>query len=196
MPLPKRRKVKKTKKEKSPTLGEERHQKASPESDALKQHLVLQRDLAKQATIDREGFRQRLTELERRLEEAQKDKKDIYEEMIRQYQQFQRKTDGQIERLEAEKQNLQEQLAACQKTLQRSEEDRAKISAEKDQAVAQMQQKAEEMEKECRRILHETLDQVLSKLQATKLGWNTEATLIHSEYKDVLKEFGLNPLEI
>ncbi|XP_070621676.1 dynein regulatory complex protein 12 isoform X4 [Erythrolamprus reginae] len=165
MPLPKRRKVKKTKKEKSPTLGEERHQKASPESDALKQHLVLQRDLAKQATIDREGFRQRLTELERRLEEAQKDKKDIYE-------------------------------AACQKTLQRSEEDRAKISAEKDQAVAQMQQKAEEMEKECRRILHETLDQVLSKLQATKLGWNTEATLIHSEYKDVLKEFGLNPLEI
>ncbi|XP_070621671.1 dynein regulatory complex protein 12 isoform X1 [Erythrolamprus reginae] len=154
MPLPKRRKVKKTKKEKSPTLGEERHQKASPESDALKQHLVLQRDLAKQATIDREGFRQRLTELERRLEEAQKDKKDIYEEMIRQYQQFQRKTDGQIERLEAEKQNLQEQLAACQKTLQRSEEDRAKISAEKDQAVAQMQQKAEEMEKECRRILH------------------------------------------
>ncbi|XP_070621675.1 dynein regulatory complex protein 12 isoform X3 [Erythrolamprus reginae] len=123
MPLPKRRKVKKTKKEKSPTLGEERHQKASPESDALKQHLVLQRDLAKQATIDREGFRQRLTELERRLEEAQKDKKDIYE-------------------------------AACQKTLQRSEEDRAKISAEKDQAVAQMQQKAEEMEKECRRILH------------------------------------------
>ncbi|XP_034281188.1 coiled-coil domain-containing protein 153 isoform X2 [Pantherophis guttatus] len=176
--------------------GEERHKEASPEADALKQHLVLQRDLAKQARIDREGFRQRLTELERNLEKAQKDKKDIYEEMIRQYQQFQRQSDSQIQRLEAEKQNLQVQLAACQKTLQRSEEDRAKISEEKDKAVAQMQQKAEEMEKECERILHDSLDQVLSKLQATKLGWENEATLIHTDYKNALKDFGLNPLEI
>ncbi|XP_032086022.1 coiled-coil domain-containing protein 153 [Thamnophis elegans] len=196
MPLPKKRKVKKTRKQKPSTLGEETHNKASPEADVLKQHLVLQRDLAKQAMIDREGFRQRLTELERDLEGAKKDKRDIYEEMIRQYQQFQRQADGQIQRLEAEKQNLQEQLAACQKTLQRSEEERAKISEEKDQAVAQMQQKAEEMEKECERLLHDSLDQVLSKLQATKLGWETEATLIHTECKNTLKEFGLNPLEI
>ncbi|XP_070808699.1 dynein regulatory complex protein 12 [Pituophis catenifer annectens] len=196
MPLPKKRKVKKTRKQKSSTLGEERHKEASPEADALKQHLVLQRDLAKQARIDREGFRQRLTELERDLEKAQKDKKDIYEEMIRQYQQFQLQSDRQIQRLEAEKQNLQEQLAACQKSLQRSEEDRAKILEEKDKAVAQMQQKAEEMEKECERILHDSLDQVLSKLQATKLGWENEATLIHTDYKNALKEFGLNPLEI
>ncbi|KAM3830513.1 dynein regulatory complex protein 12 isoform 2-T3 [Vipera latastei] len=154
MPLPKKGKVKKTRKQKSSALGEERHKKASLEADALKQLLVLQRDMAKQAMIDREGFRQRLTELERDLEAAQKDKKDIYEEMICQYQQFQRQTDTQIQRLEAEKQNLQEQLAACQKKLQWSEEARAKISEEKDKAVAEMQQKAEEMEKECERILH------------------------------------------
>ncbi|XP_058050828.1 coiled-coil domain-containing protein 153 isoform X1 [Ahaetulla prasina] len=154
MPLPKKGKVKKARKQKSSTLGEERHKKASPEAVALKQHLVLQRDLAKQAMIDREGFRRRLTELERDLEEAQKDKKDMYEEMIRQHQQFQRQTDSQIQRLEAEKKNLQGQLAACQKTLQRSEEDRANISEEKDKAVALMQQKVEEMEKECERILH------------------------------------------
>ncbi|KAL7981581.1 hypothetical protein Chor_005669 [Crotalus horridus] len=127
-------------------------------------------------------------------------------EMIRQYQQFQRQTDTQIQRLEAEKQNLQEQLgiytnvclteAACQKKLQRSEEDRAKISEEKDKAVAEMQQKAKEMEKECERTLHDSLDQVLSKLQTAKLGWETEASLIHTEYKNMLKEFGLNPLEI
>ncbi|XP_039206552.1 coiled-coil domain-containing protein 153 isoform X1 [Crotalus tigris] len=196
MPLPKKGKVKERKKQKSAALGEERHKKASLEADALKQHLVLQRDMAKQAMIDREEFRQRLTELERDLEEAQKDKKDIYEEMIRQYQQFQRQTDTQIQRLEAEKQNLQEQLAACQKKLQRSEEDRAKISEEKDKAVAEMQQKAKEMEKECERTLHDSLDQVLSKLQTAKLGWETEAALIHTEYKNMLKEFGLNPLEI
>ncbi|XP_058050830.1 coiled-coil domain-containing protein 153 isoform X2 [Ahaetulla prasina] len=196
MPLPKKGKVKKARKQKSSTLGEERHKKASPEAVALKQHLVLQRDLAKQAMIDREGFRRRLTELERDLEEAQKDKKDMYEEMIRQHQQFQRQTDSQIQRLEAEKKNLQGQLAACQKTLQRSEEDRANISEEKDKAVALMQQKVEEMEKECERILHDSLDQVLSKLQATNLGWETEATLIHTEYKNTLKDFGLNPLEI
>uniref|UniRef100_A0A8C5SNA4 Dynein regulatory complex protein 12 n=1 Tax=Laticauda laticaudata TaxID=8630 RepID=A0A8C5SNA4_LATLA len=195
MPLPKKRKVKKTRKQKSSVPGEETHKKASPEADALKQHLVLQRDLAKQAMIDREGFRQRLTELERELEEAQKDKKDIYEEMIRQYQQFQCQTDSQIQHLEAEKQNLQEELAACQKSLRRSEEEQAKISEEKERAEAQMQQKAEEMEKEWERILHDSLDQVLFKLQATKLGWEKEAALIHTEYKNALKEFGLNPLE-
>ncbi|ETE68439.1 Coiled-coil domain-containing protein, partial [Ophiophagus hannah] len=106
--------------------------------------------------IDREGFRQRLTELERELEEAQKDKKDIYEEMIRQYQQFQCQTNSQIQCLEAEKQNLQEELGIYPK---------------------------------------DSLDQVLSKLQATKLGWEKETTLIHTEYKNALKEFGLNPLE-
>ncbi|KAG8141586.1 hypothetical protein E2320_007185 [Naja naja] len=117
MPLPKKRKVKKTRKQKSSVP-------------------VLQRDLAKQAMIDREGFRQRLTELERELEEAQKDKKDIYEEMIRQYQQFQRQTDSQIQRLEAEKQNLQEELAACQKSLRQSEEERAKISISEEEKEA------------------------------------------------------------
>ncbi|XP_063167338.1 coiled-coil domain-containing protein 153 [Candoia aspera] len=197
MPLPKKGKVKKTRKQKSSALGEEKHQKATLEAaDALKQHLVLQRDMAKQAASDREGLRQRLTKLETELEGAQKDKKDIYEEMIRQYQQFQRQTDTRIQRLEAEKQNLQEQLAACQKNLQRSEEDRAKILEEKDKAVAAMQQKVEKMETEYERILHESLDQVLSKLQSAKLGWETEATLLHTEYKNLLKEFGLNPLEI
>ncbi|KAM6432197.1 dynein regulatory complex protein 12 isoform 2-T2 [Liasis olivaceus] len=195
MPFPKKRKVKKTK-QKSSALDEEIPKKATMEADALKQHLVLQRDMAKQAMADREGLRQRLTKLETDLEEAQKDKKDIYEEMIRQHQQLQRQTDIRIQRLEAEKQNLQEQLAACQKNLQRSEEDRAKILDEKDKVVAEMQQRAERMETEYERILHDTLDQLLSKLQTTKLGWETEATLLHTKCKNTLKEFGLNPLEI
>lgn len=41
-----------------------------------------------------------------------------------------------------------------------------------------------------------SLDCVLSKLQTAKLSWEKEATLTHLEYKDQLKEFGLNPLEI
>ncbi|XP_053126141.1 coiled-coil domain-containing protein 153 isoform X3 [Hemicordylus capensis] len=98
-------------KQKKTTLpDEEKYQKTVLEVDTLKQHLVLRRDVARQAMADSEGLKQKLADLEKALEAAQGDKKDIYEEMIRQYQQLQRQTDTRIQRLEAEKENLQEQL--------------------------------------------------------------------------------------
>ncbi|XP_066495640.1 dynein regulatory complex protein 12 isoform X3 [Tiliqua scincoides] len=117
-------------------------------------------------------------------------------EMIRRYQQLQCQTDARIQHLEAKTQNLQEQLAACQEDVRQSRADRAKTLEEKDEAIVQMQSKIDNMESEYEKILHASLDCVLSKLQTAKLIWEKEATLIHLEYKNQLKEFGLNPLEI
>ncbi|CAM4612757.1 unnamed protein product [Lepidochelys kempii] len=67
---------------------EEKYRKAALEVDILKEHLALRRDVARQVKADSEGLKQR--QLERELEMSRDDKKDIYEEMIRQYQELQR----------------------------------------------------------------------------------------------------------
>ncbi|CAM5171891.1 unnamed protein product [Eretmochelys imbricata] len=69
---------------------EEKYRKAALEVDILKEHLALGRDVARQVKADSEGLKQRQLELERELEMSRADKKDIYEEMIRQYQELQR----------------------------------------------------------------------------------------------------------
>ncbi|XP_077775473.1 dynein regulatory complex protein 12 isoform X3 [Podarcis muralis] len=76
----KKGKGKKSSKQKKNTgPDEEKYRKAVLEVDTLKQHLVLRRDMARQAMADSEGLKQRLLDLEKELEEAQGDKKDIYE---------------------------------------------------------------------------------------------------------------------
>ncbi|KAH0623313.1 hypothetical protein JD844_031521 [Phrynosoma platyrhinos] len=181
---------------KKPVPDEEKYKKTELEVDTLKQYLVLRRDMARQAMADSEGLKQKLADLEKELEEARGDKKDIYEEMVRRYQQLQRQADTRIQWLEDERKNLQEKLAACQEEMRESQQDKARMLEEKDKAIAEMQRKIDEMETEYEKILHASLDHVLSKMQTTKLSWEKEATGIHLEYKDRLKEFGLRPLEM
>ncbi|XP_042331004.1 coiled-coil domain-containing protein 153 isoform X2 [Sceloporus undulatus] len=118
-----------------------------------------------------------------------------YLEMVRKYQQLQRQADTRAQWLEDERKNLQEKLAACQEEMRQSQQDKARMLEEKDKAIAEMQRKIDEMETDYDKILHASLDHVLSKMQTTKLSWEKEATGIHLEYKDRLKEFGLRPLE-
>ncbi|XP_033027920.1 coiled-coil domain-containing protein 153 isoform X2 [Lacerta agilis] len=164
-PAKKGKGAKAAKQKKNTGPDEERYRKAVLEVDTLKQHLVLRRDIARQAMADSEGLKQRLLDLEKELEEARGDKKDIYE-------------------------------AACQGDLLQSQLDKARMLEEKDKAVAEMQRKVDEMETEYEKILHGSLDCVLSKLQSAKLTWEKEATVIHMDSKHQLKDFGLNPLHI
>ncbi|XP_061448630.1 coiled-coil domain-containing protein 153 [Rhineura floridana] len=195
-PTKKTKGKKAVKQKKNTGPDEEKYRKTVLEVDTLKQHLVLRRDMARQVMADSEGLKQRLEDLEKELEEARGDKKDIYEEMICQYRQLQHQTDTRIQNLEAETQNLQAQLATCQKDLSQSRADTGRMLEGKDKALAEMQRKIDEMETEYEKILHGSLDCVLSKLQSAKLSWEKEATVIHMEYKHRLKDFGLNPLEV
>ncbi|XP_067326884.1 dynein regulatory complex protein 12 isoform X1 [Anolis sagrei] len=193
----KKGKAKKAGKAKKKTVpDEEKYKKTELEVDTLKQYLVLRRDMARQAMADSEGLKQKLVDLEKELEEARGDKKDIYEEMIRKYQQLQHQADSRIQRLEDEMKSLQEKLVACQEELQQTQQFNAMLVEEKDTTIAEMQRKIDQMETEYEKILHASLDQVMSKMQVVKLSWEKEATGIHMEYKERLKEFGLRPLEM
>ncbi|TFJ99176.1 Coiled-coil domain-containing protein 153 [Platysternon megacephalum] len=175
---------------------EEKYRKAALEVDILKEHLALRRDVARQAKADSEGLKQRLLELEQELEMSRDDKKDLYEEMIRQYQELQRQTETRIQQLEIETKQLQEQLATCREDIQQARAEREQVLGEKDQTIAELQGKINAMETEYEKILHCSLDRVLSKLAAAQGCWEKEATAMHMEHKERLREFGLNPLEI
>ncbi|XP_067418863.1 dynein regulatory complex protein 12 [Emydura macquarii macquarii] len=175
---------------------EEKYRKAALEVDILKEHLALRRDVARQAKADSEGLQQRLRELERELELTRDDKKDIYEEMIRQYQELQRQTETRIQQLETETKQLQQELATCRQDIQQAREDREQLLGEKDQTIVELQGKIDAMETAYEKILHGSLDQILSKLAAAQGCWEKEATALHLEHKERLREFGLNPLEM
>ncbi|KYO35734.1 coiled-coil domain-containing protein 153 [Alligator mississippiensis] len=68
------------KKKQPAAAGEaEESRKTALEVDTLRRHLVLRRDVARQAKADSEGLQLRLQELEQELETAREDKRDIYE---------------------------------------------------------------------------------------------------------------------
>ncbi|KYO35733.1 coiled-coil domain-containing protein 153 [Alligator mississippiensis] len=116
--------------------------------------------------------------------------------MIRQYQELQRQTETRIQCLEAEVTQLQEQLAVCRQQSQQAREESERTLGEKDRSLTELQAKIDTMKTEYEQILHGSLDGVLAKLASAKLRWEREATAIHMEHKERLRDFGLNPLEM
>ncbi|GAB0199689.1 coiled-coil domain-containing protein 153 [Grus japonensis] len=154
------------------------------------------RDRAWRAKADNEGLKKRLWDLEKALEQAREDKRDIHEEMTRQYQELQKQTAAHSQRLEAKVKSLQEQLATRLRESQQTQEMATQALAERDRTIAQLQGRLGAMEKEYEKTLHGSLDLVLAKMAEASRRWEEVATTIAVEHKERLQEFGLNPLEI
>ncbi|KAM6334567.1 dynein regulatory complex protein 12 [Alca torda] len=149
-----------------------------------------------QAKADNEGLKRRLWDLEKALEQAQEDKRDIREEMTRQYQELQKQTAAHSQRLEAKVKSLQEQLATRLQESQKTQETATQALAERDRTIAQLQGKLYAMEREYEKILHGSLDLVLAKMAEAGQHWEEVGTTVAVEHKECLQEFGLNPLEM
>ncbi|NXT50896.1 CC153 protein, partial [Pluvianellus socialis] len=149
-----------------------------------------------QAKADNEGLEQRLWDLEKALEQAQEDKRDIHKEMTRQYQELQKQTAANSQRLEAKVKSLQEQIATRLQESQQIQDTATQALAEKDKTIAQLQGKLNAMEMEYEKILHGSLDLMLAKMAEASQHWEDVRTTIAVEHKERLQEFGLSPLEI
>nr|XP_047919543.1 coiled-coil domain-containing protein 153 isoform X4 [Anser cygnoides] len=170
--------------------------RAAPEADSLGEHRAPWRDTAQWARADSEGLRRRLWELERALEQARDDKRDMHEEMSRQYRELQRQTAAHSQRLEAKVNSLQEQLATRLQESQQSHQAATTALAERDRTITQLQGRMSAMEREYEQILHASLDLVLAKLAGARQHWEEQGTAIALQHKQRLQEFGLNPLEM
>ncbi|NXL31986.1 CC153 protein, partial [Glaucidium brasilianum] len=154
------------------------------------------RDTVWQAKADNEGLKRRLWDLEKALEQAQENKRDICEEMARQYQELQKQTAAHSQRLEAKVKSLQEQLAARLWENQQTQETASWALAERDRTITQLQGRLDATEMEYEKILHGSLDLVLAKMAEASQRWEELGTTIAMEHKERLQEFGLNPPEI
>ncbi|XP_050767044.1 coiled-coil domain-containing protein 153 [Gymnogyps californianus] len=176
--------------------AEEKHRKAALEAEMPKEHLVPWRDMTWQAKADNGGLKRRLWDLEKALQQAREDKRDIHEEMTRQYQELQKQTAAHSQRLEVKVKSLQEQLATRLRESQQTQETATQALAERDRTIAQLQGRLNAMEREYEKILHGSLDLVLAKTAEASRHWEEVGTTIAVEHKERLQEFGLNPLEM
>ncbi|KAK6467933.1 coiled-coil domain-containing protein 153-like [Huso huso] len=175
---------------------QEKYKRSTLDVAVLKEHLALRRDVARQAQACSHSLKSRLAVLEKELDEEREDKKDINADLTRQYKSMQMETGVRVHQLEIEVSRLRQQLALCQQDLQGEREERQRTVQEKDATIAELQGKIDNMETDYERILHDTLDSLLSHLAESKLRWVDESTALHFNNKERLADFGLNPLDI
>ncbi|ROL53336.1 Coiled-coil domain-containing protein 153 [Anabarilius grahami] len=189
----------------------EKPQKSTPEKDdglsekyrrsvldvaVLKEHLALRSSVARQATAVRDDLKSQIRDLEQVLSQERSDMKDISADLNRQYKSMETDLQAKVSRLEVSVDLLETQLAECQVKLKSERERQEKTEAEKDAIISDLQSKLDRMESECEKILHGCLDSLLSHLAETRLQWEEQSTVIHQEVKDMLSDFGINPLHI
>ncbi|XP_040339225.1 dynein regulatory complex protein 12 isoform X2 [Herpailurus yagouaroundi] len=84
----------------------------------------------------------------------------------------------------------------CQREAEAAREGAEQALRERDQTLAQLRAHVADMEAKYEEILHGSLDQLLAKLRAVKPQWDGAVLRLHSKYKERLRQFGLNPLDL
>ncbi|XP_042761327.1 coiled-coil domain-containing protein 153 isoform X2 [Panthera leo] len=163
---------------------------------ALGLFTALRRDEARRAKASEDQLRWRLRALEAELEEARSEGKAVYAEMSRQCQVLQKEMETRSRQLEEEVRGLREQLETCQREAEAAREGAEQALRERDQTLAQLRAHVADIEAKYEEILHGSLDQLLAKLRAVKPQWDGAVLRLHTKYKERLRQFGLNPLDL
>ncbi|XP_053308291.1 coiled-coil domain-containing protein 153 isoform X2 [Spea bombifrons] len=175
---------------------EEQYRRAVLEVDVLQDHLALRRQIARQAQELKKELREKLQELEGDLQGERDDKQAIYSEMTRQHRSLEQESSAHIRSLEEEVTELKIKLAYSQNALQKLQEESERKAAEKEAEIMDLRAQMENMEKEYETLLHACLDKLIDKLNMAEFGWKKQALSIHQQYKGMLQNCGLNPLDI
>ncbi|KAG5268317.1 hypothetical protein AALO_G00211220 [Alosa alosa] len=197
--MPPKKKGKEKTKKKQNNEGnemEEKYRRSLLDVSVLKEHLALRTDVALQAHSSREELRRRLRQLERDLSRERTDKRDITADLNRRHRIMQTDMEAKISQLEIKVITLQQQLAQCRGELRDEREAHIRLKEEKEAIISDLQSKLDNMEAEYEKILHGSLDGLLTHLMEVRGSWEEESAHIHQEFKDILKDFGLNPLQV
>lgn len=101
-----------------------------------------------------------------------------------------------IHMLEQTVNKLREQLASTEEELKKTRKERDDIRREKDEIIAELQFKIDHMESAYESVLHDAFDRMAIKVEDARARWEMESSEIQEKNKQLLLEFGLNPLEI
>ncbi|XP_052804423.1 coiled-coil domain-containing protein 153-like [Mya arenaria] len=175
---------------------EDKYQRTVNEIEALKDHLAIRKEFSRKAHGAEDEMRSKVRETEKNLEKHQTDQKAINADMTRQYKTMQTEMSLRIHKLETDLLRTRQLLSTTEADLKRVTEEKERMTKEKDEEIDGLNIKIDGMEKDYERILDETLDSLMAKIDAAKEKWEEKATLVQVNNKHVLMEFGLNPLEL
>ncbi|XP_036392734.1 coiled-coil domain-containing protein 153 [Megalops cyprinoides] len=178
------------------TVLEEKYRRSVLDVTVLKEHLALRTDAVRQAQCSCEELKSRMKELEQDLHQERHDKRDITADLTRQYKFMKTDLGVKVQKLETEVTVLQQHLVQCQTDLKTERELREKMQQEKDATISDLQSRLDSLETGYGKLLHDSLDTLLSELADTRLRWESESTTIHQEHKELLATLGLNPLHL
>ncbi|XP_072283059.1 dynein regulatory complex protein 12 [Pyxicephalus adspersus] len=187
---------KKMKKQKESGVIEDNYKKATLEVNVLQDHLALQRQIMRQAQHQKKEMRGKLHELLDDIQEERDTKQAIYSEMTRQHQDLEQQSSSRIQALEDQVAKLKLQLSISQEALQTLKEESEHMAQKKEDEITELKKEVQNMEAEYGTILHSCLDQLLTKLSMADQKWASESLSIHHQYKQMLQDCGLNPLDI
>ncbi|XP_074212917.1 dynein regulatory complex protein 12 isoform X1 [Camelus bactrianus] len=117
-------------------------------------------------------------------------------EMSRQRQALQEEMETRSRQLEEEVKGLREKLDKCQREAEAAEREAKQALGERDRTLAQLRAHVADMEAKYEEILYGSLDGLLDKLRAVKPQWDGALLKLHARYKEQLRQFGLNPLDL
>uniref|UniRef100_UPI0037E7C757 dynein regulatory complex protein 12 n=1 Tax=Semicossyphus pulcher TaxID=241346 RepID=UPI0037E7C757 len=195
---PKKKTKKPTKKnpEKSASDLEAKYRRSILDVAVLQDHIAFQCESVIKVQADRVDLTRRMRDMEQKLQHERQDRRDVNSELSRQHKTMQTELGSKVNRLEKEVSQLKEELVLCQDALKKEKREREQVEKEKNTTIADLQHKLDNMETDCEKILHETLDSMTSQLSVAQQGWKGKRTELHQDYNELLSEFGLNAPDI
>ncbi|XP_071095097.1 dynein regulatory complex protein 12-like [Haliotis cracherodii] len=175
---------------------EDKYKRTMDEIEALKDHLAVRKQLTRRANVSSDGWQQRMSAAEKDLETHKADQLAINADMTRQYKTMQTEMGITIHQLETELERTHQTLKKTEAELKKTKEEKEMMRREKDSEINDLKLKISSMEKAYENILREALESLEAKIDMAKTMWEEKSTHIQAKNKQVLLEFGLNPLDI
>ena len=198
--MPPKRKGKKKKEKPLGRAGgmtvEEKYQHTLKRIETLQDHLTLRTEIAGRSNQLSKVLHNNLIQANEHISTEKQNTHDIACNLKQQYASMETELSGEITSTKSDLKLLQEKLAQTEEELKHEKEEKRRIVKEKDEMIADLEYKIEHMESAYENILHDAFDVLVIQLEKVKLSWKKESLDIQSQNKDLLLEFGLNPLDM
>lgn len=194
-PKKKGKKGKKTKK-KDAAGEEDKFKRTEKEIVLVKDRLALQTEISRRASSAASVARVDLQEAEKKLWQQKEHEKDISAELSRQYKTMQTEMAIHVRQLEAEVSHLRQQLSHTNNELESYKVAYKELEEEKNNKILELQTRIDGMEGSYERVLTEALDSLMLKIDGSSRNWDKTSMELQDKSKQMLLQFGLNPLEL
>ncbi|ELT97463.1 hypothetical protein CAPTEDRAFT_170982 [Capitella teleta] len=175
---------------------EDKYKRTLEEMEALKDHMSTRRAMARRSQSASDEWKARMLQAEGELREQKDEHKAVSSDITRQYKTMQTDMGLRIYTLETELARTRAQLDRTELELKQTQEEKEKINRDKDQEIADLKLKKDNMEQQYITIIDRTLDGLKEKIGIARDKWEDKSNAIQSKNKHLLLEFGLNPLHI